>query len=62
MHVITRKRHSKQDYARLVNLLASLIDRVGEDESHPLASMMDVLGVLIESYELKYVPELEEVV
>lgn len=53
--------HSEQDYNRLVSLLDILIDRIGEDESHPLASMMDVIGVLIESYESKYVPNLEEV-
>jgi HTH-type transcriptional regulator/antitoxin HigA len=32
---------------------------VGEDETHPLASMMDVIGVLIESYEDHSVPELD---
>jgi len=26
-------------------------DEVGEDETHPLASMMEILGVLIENYE-----------
>jgi HTH-type transcriptional regulator / antitoxin HigA len=38
--------------------LVKLIDQVGEDESHPLASMMDVIGVLIENYETEHVPEL----
>ena len=41
---------TEQEYKRLVELLDSLIDRIGEDESHPLASMMDVIGVLIENY------------
>jgi HTH-type transcriptional regulator/antitoxin HigA len=36
----------------------SLIDEVGEDESHPLASLTEVLGVMIEKYEAEYVPEL----
>jgi HTH-type transcriptional regulator / antitoxin HigA len=53
--------HTEQEYERLVELLDSLIDRVGEDESHPLASMMDVIGVLIENYEAEHIPELEEV-
>ena len=53
---------TEQEYKRLVELLDTLIDRVGEDESHPLASMMDVIGVLIENYESEYVAELEEVV
>ena len=53
--------HTEQEYERLVALLDSLIDQVGEDETHPLASMMDVIGVLIENYEAEYIPELEEV-
>jgi HTH-type transcriptional regulator/antitoxin HigA len=36
------------EYRELVELLDQLTDQVGEDETHPLASLMDVLGVLIE--------------
>lgn len=43
---------------KLVSELDVLIDQVGEDESHPLASMMDVLSALIENYENVNVPEL----
>jgi HTH-type transcriptional regulator / antitoxin HigA len=46
------------EYERLVAMLDDLIDQVGEDESHPLASMMDVLSALIENYENANVPEL----
>lgn len=46
------------EYERLVSMLDDLIDEVGEDESHPLASMMDVLSALIENYENATVPEL----
>ncbi|MGG6241392.1 hypothetical protein ACQ4N7_22435 [Nodosilinea sp. AN01ver1] len=53
--------HSDEQYERLVALLDTLIDQVGEDEEHPLASMMDVIGALIENYETKYVPVLEEI-
>ncbi len=49
------------EYEHLVELLDTLIDIVGEDENHPLASMMDVIGVLIENYESEHIPELEEV-
>jgi HTH-type transcriptional regulator / antitoxin HigA len=38
-------------YTRLVKLLDQLIDEVGENESHPLASLMEIIGVLIEKYE-----------
>ena len=50
--------HNAQEYDRLVSLLDDLIDEVGEDESHPLASLMEVLSVLIEKYEAENVPEL----
>jgi HTH-type transcriptional regulator/antitoxin HigA len=50
--------HSEEDYGRLVALLDDLIDLVGENESHPLASLMEIVGVLIENYEREQVPEL----
>lgn len=50
--------HTENEYQRLVALLDDLIDEVGEDESHPLASLMEVVGVLIEKYEDENVPEL----
>ena len=50
--------HDDGDYQRLVAMLDDLIDEVGEDENHPLASMMDVLSALIENYENAHVPEL----
>ncbi|MEK7733706.1 MAG: hypothetical protein AAB318_05805 [Planctomycetota bacterium] len=50
--------HSEPEYQRLVALLDTLIDVVGEDENHPLASLMEVIGVLIEKYEDDHVPEL----
>ncbi|CAN5624931.1 hypothetical protein BH10ACI3_BH10ACI3_01590 [soil metagenome] len=50
--------HTELEYERLVKMLDELIDQVGEDETHPLASMMDVLSALIENYENANVPEL----
>ena len=47
-----------REYGNLVKLLDRLIDEVGENESHPLASLMEILGVLIEKYEDEHVPEL----
>ena len=52
--------HTEEEYEKLVTVLDSLIDEVGENESHPLASLMEVIGVLIENYENQYVPELTE--
>jgi HTH-type transcriptional regulator/antitoxin HigA len=50
--------HTDREYRQLVKLLDRLIDEVGENEKHPLASMMEVLGVLIEKYEDEHVKEL----
>ena len=47
-----------EEHGRLVALLDSLIDEVGKDESHPLASLMEMLGVLVEKYEAEHVPML----
>jgi HTH-type transcriptional regulator/antitoxin HigA len=44
-----------------VRLLDNLIDTIGEDENHPLASLMEIPGVLIEKYEDEYVPEITEI-
>ena len=52
--------HTESEYDRLVALLDGLIDEVGEDERHPLASLMELIGMLIEQYEADHVPELRE--
>ncbi len=51
--------HNEKDYNKLVNLLDNLIDEVGNNESHPLSSLMETIGSLIETYESQYIPELE---
>ncbi|MGY6529571.1 MAG: hypothetical protein ACXITR_06545 [Cyanobacterium sp.] len=50
--------HNESDYEYLVKLLDSLIDEVGENESHPLANLMEIIGVLIENYENENIPEI----
>ena len=52
--------HTEEECNQLVNVLDNLIDEVGENESHPLASLMEIIGVLIENYETEHVPELTE--
>jgi len=49
--------HSEHDYQKLVEILDGLIDEVGDDESHPLAPLMETLGSLVEAYEARSVPE-----
>ena len=55
---INANRYTEEEYKQLVMVLDNLIDEVGEDESHPLASLIEVIGVLIENYENQNVPEL----
>ena len=49
--------HNEKDYKKLVNLLDSLIDEVGNNELHPLASLMETLGAFIEAYEAQNIPD-----
>ena len=49
--------HTPEQYDRLVELLDALIDEIGEDEDHPLVSLMETLGTLIENYENSHFSE-----
>ncbi|MCB0196749.1 MAG: transcriptional regulator [Anaerolineae bacterium] len=49
--------HTEAEYERVVAMLDELIDTVGEDETHPLASLMEILGTLVENYETTHLPE-----
>lgn len=51
--------HNQSEYEQLVDFLDKLIDQIGENEQHPLASLMEITSVLIERYEDEHVPELE---
>lgn len=52
--------HTEQEYHQIVVLPDALIDEGGKDETHPFASLMDILGTLIEKYEDVHVPELDD--
>ena len=49
---------TESEYKQLVIMLDNLIDEIGEDENHSLASLMEILGILIENYEQENDPEL----
>jgi hypothetical protein len=49
--------HTEQEYLKLVKFLDSLIDEVGNEESHPLSSLMETIGGLIEAYEADNFPD-----
>nr|MDU9045581.1 hypothetical protein [Candidatus Electrothrix aestuarii] len=38
-------------------MLDSLIDEIGENENHPLSSLMESIGNLVETYEANNFPE-----
>ncbi len=48
--------HTEAEYDHLVALLDDLIDEVGGDETHPLASLMETIGSLVASYEDEHLP------
>ena len=47
--------HTEEEYDYLVSILDELVDEIGEDESHPLASLMESIGTLVENYEVEHV-------
>ena len=49
---------NETEYNQLIELLDTLIDQGGEQENHPLTLLIDVVGILIESYESINIPEL----
>ncbi len=51
--------HTKEQYNRMVRFLDHLIDLVGDNADHPLASLMETIGTLIEVYEEKNLPQRE---
>ena len=51
---------TEADYDQLDVVLKELIYVVGDDEKHPLASLMDFTGVLITKYEDEHFPKLTD--
>ena len=43
--------HTEEECRKLVALLDDLVDEVGEDETHPLASLIEIVGVSVEKYK-----------
>lgn len=46
--------HTDSDYQKRLDLLNQLIDIVGENEQHPLASLLNFVGMLVSDYEKEY--------
>ncbi len=52
---------TQSNYQMLIKMLDDLIDVVGENENHILASLMDLISEFIETYEDKHVPKLTKI-
>jgi HTH-type transcriptional regulator/antitoxin HigA len=46
--------YTEEDYNNRVELLNQLIDEVGDNEQHPLASLLDIVGILVANYEQEH--------
>ncbi|MEI7763296.1 MAG: helix-turn-helix domain-containing protein [Comamonadaceae bacterium] len=46
--------HSEMEYDRMVALMNSLLDVAGDDEDHPLSSLLELAGDLVSRYEQKH--------
>ncbi len=45
---------SKFNYQKSIDLLNRIIDTIGEDEQHPLASLLHFVGIQIAEYEKQH--------
>jgi len=43
--------HNEQDYSRATATIDVLLDEIGDDESHPLAEVLDYLADQVKAYE-----------
>ena len=50
--------HTEAEYRRISALLDLVVDEVGDHDSHPLVSMMETLGALVDAYEREHIREL----
>jgi HTH-type transcriptional regulator/antitoxin HigA len=48
--------HSEADYDRMVLLMNSVLDVVGDDEDHPLSGLLDLVSDLVAAYEEEHYP------
>jgi HTH-type transcriptional regulator/antitoxin HigA len=43
--------NDEKSYARMVALMNSLLDEAGDDEDHPLSSLLDIVSDMVAKYE-----------
>ena len=58
-NAILKKPSNAKEYASLEKLLDKLIDEVRDDDKHPLAVIMQIIGQNLEQYDNEHHPEIE---
>ncbi len=46
--------HDEKSYDRMVALMNSLLDVAGDDEDHPLSSLLELVGNMVSKYEQEH--------
>lgn len=46
--------HNEMEYDRMLAMVNSLLDVAGDDEDHPLSSLLELAGELVSRYEQKH--------
>lgn len=54
--VMLRPIANEKEHTRMVKFLDVLVDYVGDDEDHPLSSLLDLVGDLVSRYEQEHYP------
>src|ERR1019366_1448224 len=47
---------NERDFSRMNRLMEHLLEEVGDDESHGLADLLDIVGTLVGEYEDRHFP------
>jgi len=55
---IFKKPHNSKEYARLEKILDEIIDVVRDNEKHPLAIVMQIIGENLEQYDNEHYPDI----
>ena len=48
--------HTESDYDRTVKMMNALLDVAGDDEDHPLSSLLELTSDLVSRYEQEHHP------
>lgn len=55
---IFKKPHNAKEYSKLEKILDELIDEVRDNEKHPLAMVMHIIGENLEQYDNEHYPDI----